>query len=151
MAFHEVNSKVNFVKLEERVLKFWQDQEIFRKSLAQRQDAPRYVFYEGPPTANGLPGVHHVLGRVYMDTLPRYHTMKGKLVLRKGGWDCHGLPGEIEVEKELGLPARASRRLRITASPPLTPSAARACCATSASGSGSATASASGSTWTIHI
>jgi len=111
MAFHEVNSKVNFTKLEERVLQFWQDQEIFRKSLAQRQDAPRYVFYEGPPTANGLPGVHHVLGRVYKDTLPRYHTMKGKLVLRKGGWDCHGLPVEIEVEKELGFTGKGKQAI----------------------------------------
>ncbi len=111
MAFQEVNSRVDFRELEERVGKFWQEREIFRKSLEQRQDAPRYVFYEGPPTANGLPGVHHVLGRVYKDTFPRYQTMKGKYVLRKGGWDCHGLPVEIEVEKELGFAGKGKQAI----------------------------------------
>jgi isoleucyl-tRNA synthetase len=101
--FNEVSSKVDFVTMEEAILRFWQEQDTFRKSMALRADAPRFVFYEGPPTANGLPGIHHVLGRVYKDTIPRYQTMKGHYVLRKGGWDTHGLPVEIEVEKELGF------------------------------------------------
>ena len=101
--FKEVPSKVDFVKMEEEILKFWQENQIFKKSLELRADAPRFVFYEGPPTANGLPHAGHALGRIYKDTIPRYQTMKGKYVLRKGGWDCHGLPVEIEVEKELGF------------------------------------------------
>ena len=101
--FNEVSSKVNFVKLEEAILRFWQEHETFRRSMELRAAAPRFVFYEGPPTANGLPGIHHVLGRVFKDTIPRYQTMKGHYALRKGGWDTHGLPVEIEVEKELGF------------------------------------------------
>jgi isoleucyl-tRNA synthetase len=101
--FNEVSSKADFVKMEEAILRFWQEHDTFRRSMELRADAPRYVFYEGPPTANGLPGIHHVLGRVYKDTIPRYQTMKGHYVLRKGGWDTHGLPVEIEVEKELGF------------------------------------------------
>ncbi|MFQ6014434.1 MAG: isoleucine--tRNA ligase [Anaerolineae bacterium] len=101
--FKEVDSKVNLVEMEEEVLRFWQENQIYQKSLENRKDDPRYVFYEGPPTANGLPHVGHVLTRIYKDIIPRYQTMKGKYVLRKGGWDCHGLPVEIEVEKELGF------------------------------------------------
>ncbi len=101
--FKEVTSQVNFPELEEEILKLWREQNTFAKSLEIRKDAPRYVFYEGPPTANGLPGTHHVLARVFKDLFPRYHTMKGQYVLRKGGWDTHGLPVELEVEKELGL------------------------------------------------
>ena len=101
--FKEVSGKVDLVKMEEGILRFWQEHDTFRQSMALRADEPRYVFYEGPPTANGLPGIHHVLGRVYKDTIPRYQTMKGHYVLRKGGWDTHGLPVEIEVEKELGF------------------------------------------------
>ncbi len=101
--FNEVSSKVDFVKMEEAILRFWQEHDTFHRSMELRADAPRFVFYEGPPTANGLPGIHHVLGRVYKDTIPRYQTMKGHYVLRKGGWDTHGLPVEIEVEKELGF------------------------------------------------
>jgi len=104
--FKEVPSKVDFVKMEEKILRFWQEHNTFRRSMELRAAAPRFVFYEGPPTANGLPGIHHVLGRVYKDTIPRYQTMKGKYVLRKGGWDTHGLPVEIEVEKELGFTGR---------------------------------------------
>jgi len=101
--FKEVPSKVNLVEKEEKVLQFWKKNGIFGKSMAHREDAPRYVFYEGPPTANGMPHIGHVLTRVIKDLFPRYQTMKGYHVLRKGGWDCHGLPVEIEVEKELGL------------------------------------------------
>ena len=101
--FKEVLPKVSFPQMEERVLRFWQENKIFEKSLEMRRDAPRYVFYEGPPTANGLPGIHHVLARVFKDLLPRYKTMRGYYVLRKGGWDCHGLPVELEIEEELGF------------------------------------------------
>jgi isoleucyl-tRNA synthetase len=103
MAFKEVSSQVNFPELEESVLAFWKERDIFKKSLELRKDGPRYVFYEGPPTANGLPGTHHVLARVFKDLFPRYKTMKGYYALRKGGWDTHGLPVELEVEKELGF------------------------------------------------
>ncbi len=109
--FREVSSKVDFRELEQRILRFWEDQDTFRKSMALRQGSPRFVFYEGPPTANGLPGIHHVLGRVYKDTIPRYQTMKGKYVLRKGGWDTHGLPVEIAVERELGFTGRGKQAI----------------------------------------
>ena len=101
--FKEVPSKVSFPEMEEGVLRFWKESKIFEKSLDIRRDAPRYVFYEGPPTANGLPGAHHVLARVFKDLFPRYKTMRGYYVLRKGGWDTHGLPVELEIEEELGL------------------------------------------------
>ncbi len=101
--FKEVPSKVNFPEMEESVLRFWKENNVFEKSLEIRRDAPRYVFFEGPPTANGLPGTHHVLARVFKDLFPRYRTMKGYYVLRKGGWDTHGLPVELEIEKELNL------------------------------------------------
>jgi isoleucyl-tRNA synthetase len=101
--FKEVPSKVNFPEMEEGVLRFWKETKIFEKGLEIRRDAPRYVFYEGPPTANGLPGTHHVLARVFKDLFPRYKTMQGYYVLRKGGWDTHGLPVELEIEKELNL------------------------------------------------
>ncbi|HNT06201.1 MAG TPA: class I tRNA ligase family protein, partial [Anaerolineae bacterium] len=96
--FKEVSSKMDTAEMEARVLSFWKERDAFRTSLKRRENAPRFVFFEGPPTANGIPGIHHVLGRVYKDTIPRYQTMKGKYVLRKGGWDTHGLPVEIEVE-----------------------------------------------------
>ena len=111
MVFKEVKSQVSFKDLEEKILEFWQAQDTFRKSIALREGAPHYVFYEGPPTANGRPGIHHVLARVYKDTFPRYQTMKGKRVLRKGGWDCHGLPVEIEVEKELGFTGKGKQAI----------------------------------------
>jgi isoleucyl-tRNA synthetase len=101
--FKEVPSKVDLVKQEEKLLQFWQKNDIFRKSVQQREGGAKYVFYEGPPTANGMPHIGHVLTRVVKDLFPRYHAMKGEFVLRKGGWDCHGLPVEIEVEKELGF------------------------------------------------
>ncbi len=109
--FRDVSSKVNFPKMEERILRFWEENDVFRQSMKLRAEAPRFVFYEGPPTANGLPGIHHALGRVYKDTIPRYQTMKGKYVLRKGGWDTHGLPVEIEVEKELGFTGRGKQAI----------------------------------------
>jgi isoleucyl-tRNA synthetase len=89
--------------MEERVLAFWRERGIFPRSLEQRAGAEPWIFYEGPPTANGRPGAHHVLARVWKDVFPRFWTMRGRFVPRKGGWDCHGLPVELEVERELGI------------------------------------------------
>ncbi len=101
--FNPVSPKLDTQKLEQDVLNFWKRREIFKKSMDSRQNGKRYVFYEGPPTANGKPGSHHVLARAFKDMFPRYHAMKGEYVLRRGGWDTHGLPVEIEVEKQLGF------------------------------------------------
>lgn len=101
--FKPVSPKLNVTSMEENVLKFWKQAEIFKKTLAQREGGPEYVFYEGPPTANGKPGVHHVLARAFKDMFPRYKIMRGYHVSRRGGWDTHGLPVEIEVEKQLGI------------------------------------------------
>jgi isoleucyl-tRNA synthetase len=92
--------------MEEEVLRFWKDNDIFRKSVEQRPEDKLYVFFEGPPTANGAPGVHHVLARAFKDLFPRYKTMRGYRVPRKGGWDTHGLPVELQVERELGLKSK---------------------------------------------
>ncbi|HSH33232.1 MAG TPA: class I tRNA ligase family protein, partial [Actinomycetota bacterium] len=100
--FESVDAKVSFPELERGILGFWKDRDVFARSLAQREGAPTWIFYEGPPTANGKPGVHHVESRTFKDVYPRYKTMTGYRVPRKGGWDCHGLPVEIEVEKEIG-------------------------------------------------
>ena len=96
-------SSSNWREMEERVLVFWREEQIFARSVAERRGAEPYVFYEGPPTANGRPGSHHVLSRVFKDVFPRFHTMRGRHVERRGGWDCHGLPVELEVEKRLGI------------------------------------------------
>src|SRR3954451_7827128 len=93
----------DFPALEERVLERWRERDVFRESVRRRQDAEPWVFYEGPPTANGRPGSHHVLARVFKDIFPRYKTMQGFYSYRKGGWDCHGLPVEIAVQNELGI------------------------------------------------
>src|SRR4051794_23940016 len=93
----------DFPVLEERVLERWRERDIFRESVRRRQGAEPWVFYEGPPTANGRPGSHHVLARVFKDIFPRFQTMRGRFVERKGGWDCHGLPVEIAVEQKLGF------------------------------------------------
>ncbi len=106
MGFRPASPKVNFPELEERILAFWREHEIFRRSLQLREGCPQFTFYEGPPTANGAPGVHHVLARAYKDVIPRYRTMRGYFVPRKAGWDTHGLPVEIEVEKELGFTSK---------------------------------------------
>jgi isoleucyl-tRNA synthetase len=100
--FKAVTSQVSYPKLEEEVLEFWKAHDTFNQSMKLREQNERYVFFEGPPTANGRPGLHHVLARVFKDLLPRYQTMKGKYVQRKGGWDTHGLPVELEVEKKIG-------------------------------------------------
>jgi isoleucyl-tRNA synthetase len=101
--FRPVDPKQSFPELEQRVLERWRESDVFQRSLARRTDAPVWSFYEGPPTANGRPGSHHVLSRVFKDIYPRYRTMCGYRVPRKGGWDCHGLPVELEVERQLGL------------------------------------------------
>ena len=88
------------------MLERWRERDVFHESMRRREGSPRFVFYEGPPTANGRPGTHHVLARVFKDVFPRYKTMRGHLVARKGGWDCHGLPVELEVEKELGFTSK---------------------------------------------
>jgi isoleucyl-tRNA synthetase len=96
-------AQVDLPKLEREMLRRWQDDKVFERSLEHTASGPRWVFYEGPPTANGMPGVHHVEARVFKDVFPRFRTMKGYNVPRKAGWDCHGLPVEVAVEKELGL------------------------------------------------
>ena len=101
--FKPVSSRVSFPQMEEGVLQFWKDEDIFRRTEREREGGPRFMLYEGPPTANGMPGIHHVLARVFKDIICRYKTMKGFQCLRKGGWDTHGLPVELEVERELGL------------------------------------------------
>ena len=101
--FQPVSSKLDLVKVEENVLKFWKSNSIFEKSHDQHAGGAQYVFYEGPPTANGRPGVHHVLARAFKDLFPRYKNMRGYHVIPRGGWDTHGLPVELEVEKRLGF------------------------------------------------
>jgi isoleucyl-tRNA synthetase len=104
--FKPVSNKVRFPALEEEVLRFWKERDIFRRSVDEREGSPRFVMFEGPPTANGSPGIHHVLSRVFKDIFPRYKTMQGFQAPRKGGWDTHGLPVELEVEKELGIKSK---------------------------------------------
>ena len=103
MVYEKVSSDMNFVDREKQVEKFWKDHDIFKKSMKLREGCPSYTFYDGPPTANGKPHIGHVLTRVIKDMIPRYRTMKGYMVPRKAGWDTHGLPVELEVEKMLGL------------------------------------------------
>ena len=101
--YKKVSNDMNFVEREKEVEKFWEENDIFEKSMKDREGCPTYMFYDGPPTANGKPHIGHVLTRVIKDMIPRYQTMKGKMVPRKAGWDTHGLPVELEVEKMLGL------------------------------------------------
>ena len=101
--YKKVSTDLNFVDREKEVLKFWEDHKIFEKSMEEKDGNDIYMFYDGPPTANGKPHIGHVLTRVIKDMIPRYRTMKGYQVPRKAGWDTHGLPVELEVEKALGL------------------------------------------------
>ncbi len=101
--YNKVPTDLNFVEREKKVEQFWKDNDIFKKSIEDRKDGDVYTFYDGPPTANGKPHIGHVLTRVIKDMIPRYRTMKGAKVIRKAGWDTHGLPVELEVEKLLGL------------------------------------------------
>lgn len=101
--YRAIGAHIDLPAMEHSILNFWDSHAIFVKSLQSRAGAPTWTFYEGPPTANGAPGTHHIEARVFKDVFPRYQTMKGKYVFRKAGWDCHGLPVEIAIEKELGF------------------------------------------------
>ena len=101
--FRAISAQIDLPSMERAILNFWNSENIFHKSTDSRAQGAPWTFYEGPPTANGMPGTHHIGARVFKDVFPRYQTMKGKYVLRKAGWDCHGLPVEIAVEKELGF------------------------------------------------
>ena len=96
-------NKLNLTEVNENVLKEWNAGDVFHKSIEEREGCPSFIFFEGPPSANGHPGIHHVMGRTIKDTFCRYKTMKGFQVKRKAGWDTHGLPVELSVEKELGI------------------------------------------------
>ncbi len=104
--FKPVDPKVSFPRLEEGILDFWQRNAVFRRSVEERPADNLFIFYEGPPTANARPGIHHILARVFKDLIPRYKTMQGFRVPRKGGWDTHGLPVELEIERELGFQSK---------------------------------------------
>src|ERR1700694_5038068 len=106
--FDTVSTELNFPEEERRILAFWKERRIFEKTLEARRSSPIGSFYEGPPTANGLPHNGHVLTRVIKDLFPRYKTMRGYHVPRKAGWDTHGLPVEVEVEKELRIHGKAA-------------------------------------------
>jgi isoleucyl-tRNA synthetase len=101
--YRPVPAQVDLPALDHEVLRFWHEHDVFARSLEQTSGRPQWIFYEGPPTANGMPGTHHIEARVFKDVFPRYRTMKGFHVPRKAGWDCHGLPVELAVEKELGF------------------------------------------------
>ena len=104
--FNPVSSRVSFPDLDAGILRQWEKNDVFQRTWTERENAPLFVMFEGPPTANGSPGIHHVLARVFKDVICRYRTMKGYRTLRKGGWDTHGLPVELEVENELGLASK---------------------------------------------
>lgn len=101
--YRPLPDKLNYPELEQEILSFWEENSIFKKSLLNREGSPIYSFYEGPPTVNGKPGIHHLIARTDKDLLCRYKTMNGYYVRRQAGWDTHGLPVEIAVEKQLGL------------------------------------------------
>ena len=106
MTYRPVDPRQSFPRLEEQVIERWRERDVFHESMRRREGAPPWVFYEGPPTANGRPGAHHVLARVFKDIFPRFKTMQGHYVHRKGGWDTHGLPVEIAVEQQLGFTSK---------------------------------------------
>ena len=101
--FEKVSTTLDFLSREKEVLEFWKKNEVFQKSIDLRKGGDVFTFYDGPPTANGKPHIGHIETRAIKDLIPRYQTMKGKSVTRKAGWDTHGLPVELEVEKQLGL------------------------------------------------
>ena len=104
--FEPVDQKANFPELERAVLAFWREADVFHRQLEQRRGGPLWIFYEGPPTANGQPAIHHTESRTFKDVYPRFRAMTGHFVPRKAGWDCHGLPVELEVEKEIGTKSK---------------------------------------------
>lgn len=116
--FRPVGSNLDMPRLEREIIEFWKAEQIFRRSVDRPAPRGEWVFYEGPPTANGKPGVHHVISRAFKDLFPRFKTMQGHRVARKGGWDTHGLPVEIAIEKRLGFecPSRPCGALRSPAS-----------------------------------
>ena len=140
--YKKVSTDMNFVAREKEVEKFWDENHIFEKSIEEREGCPEYIFYDGPPTANGKPHIGHVLTRVIKDMIPRYRTMKGYMVPRKAGWDTHGLPVELEVEKLLG-------RSRSTDWSRSSTNVKRACGNTRECGRTFPPRSASGLTWSI--
>ncbi|MDE6357688.1 MAG: class I tRNA ligase family protein, partial [Eubacteriales bacterium] len=101
--YDKVTTNLNFIEREKEIMAFWKENDIFKKSIEAREKGEVFTFYDGPPTANGLPHIGHILTRVVKDIIPRYKTMKGYKVLRKAGWDTHGLPVELEIEKKLGI------------------------------------------------
>ncbi|MGH2837069.1 MAG: class I tRNA ligase family protein, partial [Thermoleophilaceae bacterium] len=101
--YRSVDPSPSFPQLEEQILERWRERDVFHESVRRREGCRPYVFYEGPPTANGPPGSHHVLSRVFKDVFPRFKAMRGYQVPRKGGWDCHGLPVELQIERKLGF------------------------------------------------
>lgn len=101
--YRKVDTTLNFIDREKEIAEFWKENRIFEKSVEKNEGNPEFTFYDGPPTANGKPHIGHILTRVIKDIIPRYQNMKGKHVLRKAGWDTHGLPVELEVEKSLGI------------------------------------------------
>lgn len=111
--FKEVSNKASFPEMDQRVLQFWREHNVFRKSVEQRPEGKRFTFYEGPPYANAAPGVHHILARIFKDVIVRYKSMQGYRVPRKAGWDTHGLPAEMEVEKQLGIRSKAEIEERV--------------------------------------
>ena len=145
--YKKVPADLNFVGREKEIEKFWDDQKIFEKSIEDRKDSPTYMFYDGPPTANGKPHIGHVLTRVIKDMIPRYRTMKGYKVPRKAGWDTHGLPVEIEVEKLLGLDGK--EQIEKYGLEPFIKSAKSLSGSTKGCGRISPRPSASGRIWTI--
>ena len=141
--YKKVDTNMNFVDREKETVKFWKENGIFEKSIKEREGSPMYMFYDGPPTANGKPHIGHVLTRVIKDTIPRYHAMKGEYVPRKAGWDTHGLPVEIEVEKKLGLDGKEQIEEYGNARNP--------CGSTRACGESSLMSWASGRIWIIRM
>ena len=101
--YQKVDASLNFVEREKEVTKLWKENNVFQRSISEREGCPTYMFFDGPPTANGKPHIGHVLTRVIKDMIPRYRTMKGYQVPRMAGWDTHGLPVELEVEKAIGI------------------------------------------------
>ena len=104
--YKKVDTSLNFVEREKEIVEYWNENKVFEKSMQEREGGKEFSFYDGPPTANGKPHIGHILTRVMKDIVPRYKTMKGQHVLRKAGWDTHGLPVELEVEKKLGLESK---------------------------------------------
>ena len=147
--YDKVPTDLKFVEREKEVEKFWEDEHIFEKSIKMREGCQPYVFYDGPPTANGKPHIGHVETRVIKDMIPRFRAMKGYMVPRKAGWDTHGLPVELEVEKKLGLDGKD--QIENTVWSHLSSSVRKVSGNTRACGKISPALLVSGLIWTIHM